>query len=214
MLEFRTVRRQSVRSVAGFALFSAVTLFAAQGVAQPSDEVSAREPENPPVRNWYGWQTLAVDGLADGFMAIGLATDEQSFVNAWLISFPLGTPLIHAFHRNPMGTGVSLALRVGFPVIGALFGSLGENPFDTCFNPTADIPGGPEPEPTLCPSKASLVGAAVGGLLVTGLDAGFLAFDDRGPAERQSASFENAIRVSPRLVLQKDTVGLGFVGGF
>jgi hypothetical protein len=157
-----------------------------------------------------------VDGLADGFMVIGLATDEQSFVNAWLISFPLGTPVIHAFHRNPMQTGVSLALRVGFPVIGALFGSLGENPFDTCFNPSPDIPGGPEPEtdPKLCPSKASLVGAAVGGLLITGLDAGFLAFDDRGRAERQSASVERSLHVSPRLVLQKDSVGLGFVGGF
>lgn len=208
------VRRHRVRPVAGFVFFSAVTLTTAQAVAQTNDEVSADETAGPRVRNWYGWQTLAVDGLADGFLVAGLATDEQSFVNAWLISFPLGTPVIHAFHRNPLETGVSLALRVGFPVMGALFGSLGENPFDTCSNPEPAMPGGREPDPTLCPSKAALVGAAVGGLLATGLDAGFLAFEKPAFVERRSRSFEREISVSPRLVLKKDTVGLGFVGGF
>jgi len=71
-------------------------------------------PESEPKleSNWYGWQTLIVDGV----WLFGLsAADEQS---ATLIvgTYVLGGPIVHWSHGN-VGRGFgSLALRLGAPL--------------------------------------------------------------------------------------------------
>jgi hypothetical protein len=187
---------------------------AAQEVA--SDDGSASEPAERPTERWYGWQTLAADGVSNGLLLTGVIANEQGFVTAWMITFPLSGPTLHAFHRRPLATGVSLGLRVGLPVFGALVVGLGENPLNRCFNPQADMPGGPAPsDDSLCPPPDILAGAAVGGILASGFDAGFLAFEE--PEARPklgSAKGRETVFVAPRLVLHRDTLAVGVVGGF
>src|SRR5262245_61711903 len=100
-----------------------------------SDDGPASEVTAAPSERWYGWQTLAADGVADGLLLTGVIADEQAFVNAWLITFPLATPTLHALHREPLATGVSFGLRLALPIFGSLVAGLGESPLDRCFNP-------------------------------------------------------------------------------
>ncbi|MBI2390463.1 MAG: hypothetical protein HYV09_12815 [Deltaproteobacteria bacterium] len=83
-------------------------------------------PVSPkPVRTWYGWQNLAIDGAAVTLLYVaGNASgrDNDSFGYGAVATYALGGPIIHLAHGNP-GTALgSLALRVGAPVGGAMLG--------------------------------------------------------------------------------------------
>ena len=79
------------------------------------------------------------------------------------------------------------------------------------------MPGGPAPsDDGLCPPPDILAGAAVGGIVASAFDAGFLAFEEAAEPRGNwgSAQGREAIFVSPRFVLYPDALAVGVVGGF
>src|ERR1044071_4825624 len=104
------VWRNGGNRIAAALFFSAVTLAGARAGADPIDEAPSGGTAGARARYWYGWQTLAADGVANGFLLTGVLAEEQSFIDAWAISFPLGSPIIHAVHAPPLEMGVGLAV--------------------------------------------------------------------------------------------------------
>ena len=83
---------------------------------------SVRADDQPPVKAngsvWYGWQTLSVDALAIGALAVtppiwGQASPELVPISAALF---LSAPVMHALNHRWSAFGTSLAMRalIGF----------------------------------------------------------------------------------------------------
>jgi hypothetical protein len=122
------------RAVVAAAIASCVG-FAGAAHADPArDAILADAPlteRSASPRLWYGWQTLSLDGAA---LAVGLAAasvhDDHAalgvtLVAAGLSSYSLSAPVVHWLHERPGAAGVSLALRIGLPLmsVGILSGS-------------------------------------------------------------------------------------------
>lgn len=122
----------------------------AQGVTVRPQQPFTAIPHDPALptreRRWYGWQTLATDGVAIGLSVLSLSTVETRNSSASSVfavvsasTFLCGAPVVHFAHGH-VGKGFgSLGLRLGLPVGGALiaaaiarpcggdFGCLGES---------------------------------------------------------------------------------------
>jgi hypothetical protein len=167
------------------AAFGALALHASSAVAQtgpavpesapdpdaPSSIGAAPSPPAPPEVRWYGWQTLVADGgavalfgLAAGFAGgNGNATTVAAAGLIGLGAYLAGGPIIHAAHGHPGKAGVSLALRVGLPVLAWAVGfGLGSN---SCHD-SYDHEG--------CPTDYAAAATLVGVLTSVALDAGLL----------------------------------------
>jgi hypothetical protein len=143
-----------------------------------------------PSTEWYGWQTLLVDGVALGTIPLELSpsasfarTPSASYLFVGsLSSYALGAPLVHVAHGR-WGRGVAdLGLRVGALAAGSLVGaSLGK-------------PGAPsscEANLAGCFAQGSsglAVGAAIGAVLASVIDASLLARDTTRPRETAAAA--------------------------
>lgn len=81
--------------------------------------VAAAPGPEPPARYgppyWYGWQVLLVDAAAFVPLALGDG-DWQGY--AWLGTYELGGPLVHAAHGRGWRALGSLGLRVGATLAG------------------------------------------------------------------------------------------------
>lgn len=71
---------------------------------------------------WYGWQTLGVDGAGAALLAAGLLTWTTEPTAVGYGALLLGAPIVHASHRNFGRAFGSLGLRVLIP---ALAGGVG-----------------------------------------------------------------------------------------
>lgn len=83
------------------------------------------QPASPePDKQWYGWQTLALDGVATvGFM-YGLMYDQREVMWSSVALYGAGAPLVHLVQGEFTGSAKSLGSRVLLPAIGAGLGAL------------------------------------------------------------------------------------------
>ena len=123
-------------------------------VAAPS---SARADED-----WYGWQTMAVDGGAYVAMVGGISSTNALGLLTGLSLYFVGAPLVHVFHDEPRRGGIDLGVRIAAPAAGAALSG------------TVFCPGGED-----CGFRAT-IGAAVGIVVAQVIDAAVLAYAD-GP---------------------------------
>jgi opacity protein-like surface antigen len=109
------------------ALLTLAILFASRTAA--ADENEADEPKGPaPKREWYGWQTLATDGVSFTMMGLGLGsiihegsssrTGDNHATSGLLLGtgfggYLLGAPAVHAAHGHWGKAGGSFAMRSG-----------------------------------------------------------------------------------------------------
>ena len=66
-----------------------------------------------PATHWYGWQTLLADGLGIGTLALALTVSSEELAILSVSSLLVTPAILHGAHRNWLGVGVSLTLRVG-----------------------------------------------------------------------------------------------------
>ena len=87
--------------------------------AAPLSAAARDWPDRAPKLRWYGWQTLASDGVALGLLALPWLDAPGYFVAPALLLGALGPAVIHAAHGNWAAGASSLALRLlGDLVIG------------------------------------------------------------------------------------------------
>src|SRR5262245_36637839 len=118
------------------AVWLAVMLLALVAGSRVARAGEADAPEQPQT-SWYGWQTLLVDGGWIGLWMLGLAVDHEKYgssspenyqlganvlFTSAVATYVLGGPAIHLAHGHADSALGSLALRVGFPLAGALAG--------------------------------------------------------------------------------------------
>jgi hypothetical protein len=93
--------------------------------------VAERHGEPPTDREleerWYGWQTLAVDGIWVSGLALALAgVGQDREVNGLLVGagwvYALGAPTVHLFHGRTGTAAESLVMRVAAPAFAAPLG--------------------------------------------------------------------------------------------
>lgn len=136
---------------------------------------------------WYGWQTLAADGLS-----LLMAGAEQGGVAVG--TYVLVAPVIHAAHGAP-GKGLgSLALRVLLPISFAMGG----------MEVSCSIHWGNDPEGDECYPVGLVVGALVGAGAASAIDATLLA--------RQTIALRPS--VMPSVAFERGRAWFGLVGEF
>ena len=128
-----------------------------------ADEGATPEPHVRSQRDWYGWQTLAADGVSLVLIPlVGSRTGNAQGTTLFAAgTFTLTAPLIHFAHGR-RGSGVlSLALRLALPLGGSLLGG-GLLPED-CRSPS-------------CVPVGTLVGLSVGAVMASAIDAAALSY--------------------------------------
>lgn len=87
----------------------------------------ARPEQSQPVRYekvWYGWQGLISDGVAFTLTLGGGFAQTRSVLTMGIITFVLGTPIVHMAHAE-IGRGFgSMGMRVLLPLVGAGIGAI------------------------------------------------------------------------------------------
>jgi hypothetical protein len=129
-------------------------------------------PEAPaPVVDHFPLQILGADLAA---LTLGTTLAAATGEPAFLLSFLLAAPTVHAAHGDAAGAVISGVLHIGGPLLGAYTG----------YAIDAASCGAGE---WFCGLGGFLVGAGVGTLLATGIDAGFLSYYPRTARRRASA---------------------------
>ncbi len=103
-----------------------------QPEAQPAPPPTAAPPPSPPPKKkeskpekeWYGWQTLAVDAGAFALMGAGQATKVYSIFDVGLGAYFLGPPVVHVVHGNVGQAFGSVGLRLVTPWITGAIGAV------------------------------------------------------------------------------------------
>ena len=156
-----------------------------------------------PKLEWYGWQTLAVDGAATGLF-LSATADRGSTVLYGLsgVTYAIGAPSIHLGHGQWEMSIASLGVRVVTPLLGAAVGSY----YDNC--QTASVTTGPR---SACSSKWETTGIAIGGLIAAVVDGLVFAYQ---PARQTGASARHAVSApfsaGPSATLMPKGVMLGW----
>jgi hypothetical protein len=97
------------------------------GLADETPAPAEPPPDPPPPTHvWYGYQTLATDGVALALLLPAAASvntpGQQGFEMGSLVMYAVAAPLVHFSHGN-VGKGFAdLGLRVGLPVVSGLVG--------------------------------------------------------------------------------------------
>lgn len=151
--------------------------------------------EFEPRTEWYGWQNLVLDGSAISLIALAAASDTSALSVAGMLTYVVGSPIVHWTHGN-VGTGFgSLGMRVGaFATF--VGGSI------ACASNSLDGSSS---------NDGGCAVAVVGLLLIPAsmaVDAAVLAYDDI-PPERTASS-----RLLPWVSKQREAVGVSWVGRF
>ena len=141
---------------------------------------------------WYGWQTLAADGmslaLTVGSIALaGSGGEEPSSALGWgaLGTYVLGGPILHFVHENPGRGFASLGMRVVGPIALGVIGAAAED----CANHGGDF----------CGLGGAVVGATMGIVAAITIDAAVFAYDD--PPEGAALAPRFRLGLSPRGVV-------------
>jgi hypothetical protein len=164
-------------------LFAALALL---GGTFASREACALEAPTGETRSeWYGWQTLIIDGVA--VASLPLAYYSPPVIIGSLTAYTLGPPIVHLAHGK-VGTAFgSLGLRVGMPLVGAFVGQF--------FGHTGEWG-----------NTGAYVGGLVGAIGAQVIDATVLTFEDV-PGLRTTLPL-------PNLVLRPGYAALGFSTAF
>lgn len=104
--------------------FCEVTFVASPSLAiEPADAAptEARDVEQPE-REWYGGETLLVDLVFIGTLAVSLPEESAVGTTIGIAGLCLGGPVVHGAHGQVEKALASGALRVGLPGGGALVG--------------------------------------------------------------------------------------------
>jgi hypothetical protein len=188
---------------------------AAIPVDAPAHAVVAYAPPAPtPARQaeWYGWQTLLVDGVAIGTIPLELApsasftrTPSASYLLLASVStYAIGAPLVHIAHGHT-GRGLAdLGLRVGAVAAGGIAGAALGKP---------GTPSACEANLAGCLAESSnglAVGATIGAVLASLIDASLLARETKPAEMAPSPSFT----WSPLAAMTKGGGTAGLQGSF
>ena len=158
--------------LAGCASFFAL---AAPAMARSGDDIFA--PQSPPASapaepaaspsHWYGGYVLAADSAALLVMVAGIGTRSPEVTLAGMGSWVLAAPVVHIGHGDPTQGILSLVLRLGLPLAGAV---VAEQASEGCWNE----PGASEE----CDVGWMYLGLLAGMAVVEVVDVALLARDD------------------------------------
>lgn len=166
----------------------------------PYGDDEEREATSASRRDWYGWQTLLVDGAALSAVLVGTAVHRgpgrdhgrgDALAGVGLIAYGLGPGIVHFAHRNPGLGFASFGIRLGIPLAGAF---LGASVVSSC-------------DSYRCEEDGAAVGALLGMLGAIAIDAATFAYDDRRPR-----ADEGGLSLAPVLSLQPGRAWLGLGG--
>jgi hypothetical protein len=164
------------------------TILRVEPPAQPPSAPPARRPhaafddEDPPSdddREWYGWQTLSVDGASIAMIAGGGESGSPALSVVGIGGLLIGAPIVHAVHRN----------HWALPSLGMRLGSAGLMTAGAFLSLSCISYG--EAEPSSCSSEAPIgyafmITGMLGAIASIGVDA-VLARSPR--KDREAASF-------------------------
>jgi hypothetical protein len=144
------------------------------GAASPDAAAAPPAPAAPPPaarRQWYGYQTLIVDGasLVTAPIVVGLG------------GLVLGGPIVHLVHHRPLAALASLGLRTALPTAGAY---IGLSAAGTCHD--KQEPGRLLGSCFMHGFSELIVGGLVGATIAIAVDASTLAFETDAPEDRES----------------------------
>jgi len=193
------MHKTMMMTMVGFGALLLSTAAHAQDPASPAEAPAAASPEaDTPSKTvkpsketvWYGHQTLAVDGVAIGMMALGLSSSSRTNL-AWigLGTYALGAPTVHMVHGN-WGRGIAdVGIRVGAPIALGAVGLMGGVIVGVSAqsDKNSDTPG---LEPLVYGVIGGASGVLGGMILASAIDAAALARDKpaKEPEERSSAT--------------------------
>jgi len=164
------------------------TVAAVAALARPAFADPGATPVPPlGAHEWYGWQTALVDVASLGTMPLEASsasfarTPSATYLfltSAW--GYVLGPPIVHAAHGYWRRGAADLALRAGAVTVGAVLGGAATGSpscnalYVSCITSRPDGP---------------MVGALVGAMLASIVDASFLSWDPGAPAESPPPRF-------------------------
>jgi hypothetical protein len=150
---------------------------------RPAHPTTAREHAAGSDGEWYGLQTVAVDGIALILIGSGVAVQNAPVAILGLGAFILGAPIVHWAHGNSWGAA-SLGIRVA--ALALLFGAA-LTEFHGCFTLYEDSG---DPEPAGCASARTQSGILTALGLLGGLGAIVLdAVQARDESPQPTAAF-------------------------
>jgi hypothetical protein len=133
----------------------------------------AFEPNPDRSSKWYGWQTLAADGVSAGLLSIGLVSWTVESTVGGYAGLLLATPVIHVVHGH-VGRGIgSFALRLLIPAFGAGVG-LGAS-YLAERDELTELSG----------VRSAGVGAGIGAAICVALDAAVFAYEPKRDVRSQ-----------------------------
>jgi hypothetical protein len=201
-----------MRTVSFLACLALTGAFFARSKVALADQGSS---DKPPV--WYGWELLVTD--ASIAAASGLAFALSPRTGAWAggaagVGYAVDGPIIHAVHRRYLAAGLSLGMRLLFPVVGAALGAASA----PCSPPPNDYY---PPDPCWAPYSGAAVGFISGMAIAWIADVAALSWETAPSPDRAAAPTPKAshLRLVPQLVTLKDeshrnVVSVGVVGAF
>lgn len=153
---------------------------AAEPTSSASAPTSEPVPDAPSARvkeHWYGWQTLAPDGVAAMMASAALATGgDPAFWELSIGTFALGAPIVHVAHGRPLVGLGDFVLRLGVPFVGMYLG--GQIDVRQPYQCDADL---------YCtqPETGMITGGLIGGVAVSALDAAVFAYEAPAPEKHR-----------------------------
>jgi hypothetical protein len=78
---------------------------------QAAEERPPSVPDSAPLRTWYGWQNLLVDGLSIGAIALFAAVYPPGVLLGGAGAL-FASPIVHFAHGNAASGGISLGIRI------------------------------------------------------------------------------------------------------
>jgi hypothetical protein len=177
-----------------------------QPAPPPPPYGAADKPAPKYEKTWYGWQTLIADGAAIAMYEGGRASTTAPLKTAGIMTFFLGTPILHMIHGN-VGAGFgSAGLRFALPGLGALVGlfagiaSSNASSADARFDDAAD---------------AVAVGVLVGAIGCALIDAGAVAYaKERVDTASVRLPARTKLTLVPSLRITSDRASMGLGGSF
>jgi hypothetical protein len=187
-----------------------------QPVQQPAQasSVPVLAPQGPERRSsryeqvWYGWQALIPDSVAYVATLAGGFADARGAVALGLITWGLGTPIVHMAHAE-VGRGfASIGMRIMLPLVGSGIGALAgliANAGKRSADEIGDAAG-----------TGAIIGAFVGAGGCTLVDVLALGYK-RQKVETAITSTEQRTRwltIAPTMNIGKDRAAIGIGGSF
>jgi hypothetical protein len=161
--------------------------------------------------HWYGYQTLASDGLALGAMFLGSAIAASSegsgngaggvgavLAGAGVLTYMGGGAVVHGFHGRTGAAVASVGMRVGLPFLGGAIGAATAH----CSSDHDGL--------DFCPLPQVVVGAFLGGVTAMVADGALLSHE----SIQRTPGADTSFRLAPSFDPQRKSAGLAVAGAF